>query len=142
MSISFTKCGLHACIQYSKCGLTNDLYSLKIISLLLLVIVLLIKPSICMIPFLSSLNTLLRYLEIAANNYSQILFFSYFLQLFAFHKIFFAQILSALNFICHLLDQLHFGILISSANLRISLNIPSSIPLIKIMKSNGPSIEP
>ena len=127
-------------MQYSKCGLTNDLYSLKIISFLLLVI--------------------------AANNNSQIFFFHYFFQLFSFHEIFFFQIIhpnmnfSVLNFICHLSDQLtntcrsalhlftlspvpaYQYILVSFANLRISLDIPSSIPIIQIMKSNGPSIEP
>jgi hypothetical protein len=86
---------LQACMQYSKCDLTNDLYSPTIVFLLLLFIVLLIKPNL--IPSLSGLYTLLRYLEIAANNNSQILFFIYFHKLLAFQEIFFFPIIN--NFI-------------------------------------------
>src|SRR6218665_2371542 len=56
--MSCLKYGLQACTQYSRCGLTSDLYSLSTTSCSLLTIVLLIIPSILFPLFAVSMHCL------------------------------------------------------------------------------------
>src|SRR6218665_3562823 len=57
-NVSCLKYGLQACTQYSRCGLTSDLYSLSTTSCSLLTIVLLIIPSILFPLFAVSMHCL------------------------------------------------------------------------------------
>src|SRR6218665_3229458 len=56
--MSCLKYGLQACTQYSRCGLTSDLYSLSSTSCSLLTIVLLIIPSVLFALFAASTHCL------------------------------------------------------------------------------------
>src|ERR1043165_1770536 len=58
LSTSCLRYGLHTCTQYSKLGLTNDLYNSSIIPFSLLIIVLLIIPSTLFAFFAASAHCL------------------------------------------------------------------------------------
>src|SRR5688572_22894296 len=155
-------------MQYSNCGLTSDLYNLSIVSLSLVTIVLLIIPKFELAFFDASahcLEGLALLCTITPKSLSSSLTFnilppiSYENSLFLF-PICITEHFSKLNSICQSCDHLNILLrssrsisassssptalhsFVSSANLEIFDNTPSSMSLIKSMNSSGPSTDP